>query len=202
MYYVDVKYLRLLSSRLPKFKQLNDHSWNCRCILCGDSKRNENKSRGYFYKSKDYIVYKCHNCGVSKTLYDFLKSVDSALHKEYIFELYKESTVAKSSLSKETSKEVLTRYDFRLEQISCAKCLLNIRQALRKTAGVVKCEVALRKPYGAVIIADAKANEAKIKDVVASADPGTHPRAVDFIAEPVKEVPVVLLPKHNGLKKD
>lgn len=108
--------------------------------------------------------------------------------------------------SKETSKEAskggLTRYDFRLEQISCAKCLLNIRQALRKTDGVVKCEVALRKPYGAVIIADTKANEAKIKDVVASADPGTHPRAVDFIAEPVKEVPVVLLPKHNGLKKD
>ncbi|MBX9939010.1 MAG: hypothetical protein K2Y32_07130 [Candidatus Obscuribacterales bacterium] len=103
---------------------------------------------------------------------------------------------------KEAAKGGLTRYDFRLEQISCAKCLLNIRQALRKADGIIKCEVALRKPYGAVIIADAKANEAKIKDIVAGADPGTHPKAVDFIAEPVKEVPVVLLPKHNGLKKD
>lgn len=131
-----------------------------------------------------------------------LKPVSKALSILAISSLLSVSGWADMAAAKEASKEVLTRYDFRLEQISCAKCLLNIRQALRKTAGVVKCEVALRKPYGAVIIADAKANEAKIKDVVASADPGTHPRAVDFIAEPVKEVPVVLLPKHNGLKKD
>lgn len=135
-----------------------------------------------------------------------LKPASKALSILAISSLLSVSGWAELAAAKEVSKEVskggLTRYDFRLEQISCAKCLLNIRQALRKTDGVVKCEVALRKPYGAVIIADTKANEAKIKDVVASADPGTHPRAVDFIAEPVKEVPVVLLPKHNGLKKD
>ncbi len=131
-----------------------------------------------------------------------LKPASKALSILAISSLLSASGWAELAAAKEASKGVLTRYDFRLEQISCAKCLLNIRQALRKTDGVVKCEVALRKPYGAVIIADAKANEAKIKDVVASADPGTHPRAVDFIAEPVKEVPVVLLPKHNGLKKD
>ncbi len=100
MYYVDVKYLKLISSRLPKFKSLNDHSWNCRCILCGDSKKNENKARGYFYKAKDGIVYKCHNCGVSKSLYDFLKSIDTALHKEYVFELYKEKSASKSTFDR------------------------------------------------------------------------------------------------------
>lgn len=97
----------------------------------------------------------------------------------------------------------LLRYDFRLEHISCARCILNVRQALRKTAGVQKCEIALRKPYGAVLIVDgAKVNEALIKKVVDSADPGTHPQAVDFLSEPVKTVPAVLLPKHNGLKKN
>lgn len=97
----------------------------------------------------------------------------------------------------------LLRYDFRLDHISCARCILNVRQALRKTAGVQKCEIALRKPYGAVLIVDgSKVNEAVIKKVVDSADPGTHPQAVDFLREPVKTVPAVLLPKHNGLKKN
>lgn len=90
MYYIDVKYLKLISGRLPKFQSQKDGNWKCRCILCGDSKRNENKTRGYFYKKKEKLVYHCFNCGITKSLYDFIKDLDPELHKEYVFELYKE----------------------------------------------------------------------------------------------------------------
>lgn len=92
MYYIDNKYLKLISSRLPKFKAINDHVWICRCVICGDSKKNENKARGYFYKKDDSIAYKCHNCGISKSFYNFLLYIDPSLHKEYVFEYYKEKS--------------------------------------------------------------------------------------------------------------
>lgn len=104
MYYIDNKYLKLISSRLPKFKAINDHVWICRCVICGDSKKNENKARGYFYKKDDSIAYKCHNCGISKSFYNFLLYIDPSLHKEYVFEYYKEKSIDRS-FKKET-KEV------------------------------------------------------------------------------------------------
>lgn len=97
---------------------------------------------------------------------------------------------------------VLRRLDFRLEQISCARCILNIRQALRALPGVSKCAIALRKPYGAVVIYDpAKLDQARIIKCVETADPGTHPQARDLVEENLKEMPLVLMPKYNELKK-
>lgn len=101
-----------------------------------------------------------------------------------------------------TSQTKLKRLDFRLEKVSCARCILNVRQALRKADGVTKCEIALRKPYGAVVIFDpAKINQAKIVKVVETADPGTHPEALNFIEENVSQTPPVLMPKHNPFSR-
>jgi len=98
-----------------------------------------------------------------------------------------------------THQTKLKRLDFRLEKVSCARCILNVRQALRKADGVTKCEIALRKPYGAVVIFDpAKLNQAKIVKLVETADPGTHPQALDFIEENLSQMPPVLMPKHNA----
>jgi Heavy-metal-associated domain. len=96
----------------------------------------------------------------------------------------------------------LTRIDFRLEKISCGRCIISVRDALRKTPGVAKCEIALRKPYGAVLIVSSPTvTEAKIKEIVDKAEPGTHPIVLDLVKEPVKTIPVVLMPKYNGLSK-
>jgi len=43
------------------------------------------------------MVYKCHNCGVGRTLPNFLKDQAPDLHDEYIMERYKSGTTGKGS---------------------------------------------------------------------------------------------------------
>ena len=40
------------------------------------SKKHKNKTRGFLYPIKNDYNFKCHNCGVSKTLTNFLKDQD------------------------------------------------------------------------------------------------------------------------------
>ena len=46
---IESKYIRLLSHRLRNFKQKKDYLWNFSCPICGDSKKNLLKARGYVY---------------------------------------------------------------------------------------------------------------------------------------------------------
>lgn len=93
--FLDQKYLSLISSRLPLFKRKGDKLYNCRCILCGDSVKNRNKARGYFFVFKNDLRYKCHNCDVSMTFNNFLKKLDSNLFSQYTFEKYSEGNTLK-----------------------------------------------------------------------------------------------------------
>ena len=43
------------------------------------------------------MVYKCHNCGVGRTLPNFLKDQAPDLYDEYIMERYKSGTTGKGS---------------------------------------------------------------------------------------------------------
>ena len=52
-YFIDTKYLNLIGHRLPLFKKKKTDLWNCRCIVCGDSRTNKNKARGYFYRQRN-----------------------------------------------------------------------------------------------------------------------------------------------------
>jgi predicted RNA-binding Zn-ribbon protein involved in translation (DUF1610 family) len=87
---VDSKYIGLVSSRLQKFKRVKADLYNFRCPLCGDSQKHKNKARGYFYQVKTNTNYKCHNCGASLSFNNFLKQIDSTLHKQYVMEKFKE----------------------------------------------------------------------------------------------------------------
>ena len=89
-YHIDLKYLHIMSGRLPLFKKKTATLWNCRCIICGDSQKNATKARGFFYRQHGKIFYKCHNCDASETLKDFLTRFDPALAAEYDVEAYKE----------------------------------------------------------------------------------------------------------------
>ena len=87
---VDSKYIGLVSSRLQKFKRVKSNLYNFRCPICGDSQKHKNKARGYIYQVKTNTNFKCHNCGASMSLNNFLKHVDPVLHKSYTLEKFKD----------------------------------------------------------------------------------------------------------------
>ena len=87
---VDSKYIGLVSSRLQKFKRVKTDLYNFRCPICGDSQKNKNKTRGYLYRVKNNTNFKCHNCGASMSFNNFLKDIDTTLHKQYTLEKFKE----------------------------------------------------------------------------------------------------------------
>lgn len=86
--YIDQKYLLLISNRLPFFKKTKDTTWNCRCVICGDSQKKVKKARGYFFKNKNSLMYKCFNCDISMYFNKFLQNIDASLHNQYKLESY------------------------------------------------------------------------------------------------------------------
>lgn len=95
--WVDVKYANLVSGKLERFKIKNNNPYSAvfRCPICGDSKKNQLKTRGGFFQSQDSVMFKCFNCGVSKKLSSFLKEIAPSLYKEYVMENYMDGPVAK-----------------------------------------------------------------------------------------------------------
>ena len=96
MDFVDVKYINLISARLLKFKKVKNNLYNVRCPICGDSKENKNKTRGYLYQVKNNTNYKCHNCGVNISFNNFLKQIDPNTYKQYQLEKFKEGHTGKN----------------------------------------------------------------------------------------------------------
>ena len=90
MDHVDSKYVNLISVRLEKFKRVKTDLYNFRCPICGDSKKNKSKTRGYIYSVKSNTNFKCHNCGASMSLNNFIKKVDPAIHKQYSLEKFRD----------------------------------------------------------------------------------------------------------------
>ena len=93
--YIDVKFINLLSTRLPKFKRKSEYLFNFRCPHCGDSQKSQTKARGFVYKKKNDMFFKCHNCGVGQSLGNLIKFLDPNLYKEYIFERFKDGKPTK-----------------------------------------------------------------------------------------------------------
>ena len=96
MDFVDSKFINLISSRLEKFSRKKPDLFNFRCPLCGDSHKSKSKVRGYLYAMKNNTNYKCHNCGASMSLGNFLKTLDPVLHKQYTMEKFKEGHAGKT----------------------------------------------------------------------------------------------------------
>ena len=102
---VDAKYIGLVSSRLKKFKRVKANLFNFRCPICGDSQKQKNKARGYIYPIKNNMNYKCHNCGASLSFNNFLKQVDTTLHKQYTLEKFKEGHTGRNFVVEEPKFE-------------------------------------------------------------------------------------------------
>ena len=98
---IDSKYIGLVSSRLVKFKRVKSDLYNFRCPICGDSKKNKTKTRGYLYTIKADVNFRCHNCGASMTFSNFLKEIDPVVHKQYVFERFKQGSTGRGTVVEE-----------------------------------------------------------------------------------------------------
>jgi transcription elongation factor Elf1 len=97
MSYIDTKYLNIISPYLQQFKKKGDNLWNFRCPYCGDSQKSRTKARGFVFRKKNDLFFKCHNCGTGASLGNLIKTIDSKTYKDYIMERYKGGVETHSS---------------------------------------------------------------------------------------------------------
>ena len=86
--HIDLKYIHLVSPRLDRFKKVRDYLYNFRCPYCGDSEKFQNIARGYFYRKKDTMLYRCHNCDKGTTVGKVVELLDSDSYREYVKERF------------------------------------------------------------------------------------------------------------------
>ena len=114
MNYIDTKYISLIGPRLRNFQKKKDFLWNFSCPYCGDSQTNRKKARGFIYRTKNDLFYKCHNCSMGTTLAKLIEHVDSNLYKEYQLERYKEGQTASGRGGKNNGQHVAApKFEFK-----------------------------------------------------------------------------------------
>ena len=119
--YIDKKFVNFVGASLEKFVWKKDTLACCRCPICGDSSKNKNKTRGFFFVNKNKYFYKCHNCGVSCNLYGFLEKVSPSLCKEYSLEVWKDGDGLKTKKKTEpvvAIKKIKKKYTIELPSVS------------------------------------------------------------------------------------
>jgi len=94
--WIDKIFINQISSRLQGFKWKSSNLASCRCMICGDSKRNKSKTRFYFYEKKGGFFVKCHNCDFGTTLSKFLEQFDRGIHEQYTLEKYRSGTTGRN----------------------------------------------------------------------------------------------------------
>lgn len=125
---IDYKYIGLISSHLPLFTRKRDGTYNFRCIMCGDSKTNKTKKRGFLLVQGDRVTYYCHNCNASLSLPNLIKHVDVNL-----FEEYQKEKLAEKYISKQTG---ITARPRDLARISFPKYLRSHMKELIKVSSL------------------------------------------------------------------
>ncbi len=114
MNYIDTKYISLISPRLRNFTKKGDYLWNFSCPFCGDSQKNRRKARGFIYRTKNDLFYKCHNCSHGTNLSKLIEHVDIPLHKEYVLERYKEGLTSSGQGDRTPGAGIKTpKFDFK-----------------------------------------------------------------------------------------
>ena len=127
--YTEIKYLNLISSRLEKFKRKGDYLWNFRCPVCGDSKTNKNKARGFVFQVKGNLLYKCHNCQVSVPFPKLLEDLDQAMYKQYCLEKFKENNTTKKVDMRKVKRVVSTTPKFKVNILSSLTPIDNLNNS-------------------------------------------------------------------------
>lgn len=105
--WLQEKYILLLSNRLEKFKRKSPNLFNFRCFLCGDSEKNPNKARAYFYKYGSDFKFSCKNCNRGGSFESRLKQLDPTLY----YEMKKESLGPRLFLEPDIMEEFIPKGD-------------------------------------------------------------------------------------------
>ena len=86
--HVDLGWLNRISYNLERFHKVKNDVFCARCPVCGDSVKNKKATRFYIYTKKGKLNVYCHNCGYSKSFYNFMKE-----HNPIDFDAYKQETL-------------------------------------------------------------------------------------------------------------
>ena len=88
------------------------------------------------FKIKNDFVYKCHNCGVGRTLSNFIKDQDSFLHDQYVMEKFRDGRTGKGTTTPNPkfnfSPPKFSKGDVDLEKISDLNTSHPAREYLEK----------------------------------------------------------------------
>ena len=140
MDYITQKYIGIVGVRLEQFKKRGKNLWNCRCPLCGDSKKDKTKARGFIFEYDGDVMYKCHNCGVSTGFTSFLNDVDPTLKKQYVLEKFGNKTKRKipetvDNFFKSTKKKFKTTQKSRIQGLERVDRLPDTHPAVKYVKG-------------------------------------------------------------------
>lgn len=127
-YHLDIKYINILSSKLQKFSWKKSNLAACRCPICGDSKRNKNKTRFFFFIDKGKFFVKCHNCGYSSGFETYLKNHEPITYNDYKIDIIKDKF---SSKTKEDYENV--------QKIAAVKPIFNKKTVNLKNCVALSC---------------------------------------------------------------
>ncbi len=103
--WLDKKFINMISHNLEGFQWKSATVAECRCALCGDSKKSKRKKRGAFLGKTTHFNYYCHNCGASMSFYKYLQDNYPSKFDEYKFEWLKEKAEAEGKVVKEPEPE-------------------------------------------------------------------------------------------------
>lgn len=123
MLYVDVKYANIVGAQLRNYKRKQEYLWNFSCPVCGDSKTNRSKARGYIYRAKTSLFVKCHKCGYGTNIGNFIKYVDTNLYEEYALETYKEGGAPRAAHAR--SDQAIPQMFQQMEAIEISDSILD-----------------------------------------------------------------------------
>lgn len=88
-YYLQRKYATMLPLNQFELKHNGNYYANFRCCVCSDSKKSDNKKRGWLIVNDNgSLKYHCFNCGYDKSFVYFMKDYFKDYYSEYIKELY------------------------------------------------------------------------------------------------------------------
>jgi len=113
---IDKTYITQIRTTLDRFKWVQNKA-NFRCPFCGDSKKNNHKTRAWFLDhphTRGVTIFKCFNCGMVTSLSSFLKDTSPDIYKQYCYEKYikpnkQEIVIAEN---KPKSSDYITYNDF------------------------------------------------------------------------------------------
>jgi hypothetical protein len=97
MQWIDEHTINQLSPFLEGFKKVDNSLYRFRCPICGDSKKDRLKTRGYFYTvdNRDKVRFHCHNCNADLNFWKFLEKCFPHMCANYRMEKFRMKDTAR-----------------------------------------------------------------------------------------------------------